>query len=229
MLLTIIYALVPSAIIILIILGIFKNSNIARKGFWLLLCGVGFALLWIIGYLIDKERDIALIGSICYYLPIGLIAVVLFLTGIVMIIVGRKADLHVFNYASVSHNDSEQYLYLVYRYNGMFYLVKDGENFKGTIVKFYRGIYFYDDMMSEFVKANNLKIVDEHLIGTATKFKRNKKIIYNCFIVDLGDDEVLTDLCKFDPFTVAKANMEGNDKIIVMSILIGDKFNIEIK
>ena len=98
--------------------------------------------------------------------------------------------------------DLIQYLYIVYRYGGMYYVRKENKNgsilYSGDCSIFPKSCYFYDEAFVKYIDHLGINVKDYSYIGTATS-NQKKKMIFYCFLVDLENDDNLDEFERISP------------------------------
>lgn len=229
---TCLYAIIPMAIICIIINNAIPSSNYAKRAFVFTLVLVGLILLFGGGVIFDYyyfgQRQFR---HYQYYLAGG--SIVLMVLGFIIynLVKAKKYNHHLGKASSRSEKDVAQFLYIVYRYGGMYYINKEEKNgqslYSATVVPFNRGCFFYDDMFNKYIKENDVKVLDYNLIGTATIYQK-KKMIFYCMMVDITSCDITNELEAISPYEIYKLEMLDFHKTLIMRILIGEQFNIEL-
>ena len=228
----VVYAILPMAIIFFIINNLIPTKNYARRTVVLGLVLVGFILFFGGGVLFDYYKTGKKVFShFEYYLAAG--AMILINLGFIIynFVQAFRYHHHLAKDNKHYNKDLNQYLYIIYRYGDMYYVKKEIKNGKevylGDCTIFSRGCYFYDEAFSKYVSKLGINIKDYSYIGTATS-NQKKKMVFYCFLVDLANDVNLDGFERISPYEIATLEMLDLHKTLVMRILIGENFNIEL-
>ena len=227
-----IYAILPMAIIFFIINNAIPAKNYARRALILSLVLIGMMMFFAGGVIYDYYKfgkDV--FSHFQYYLASG--AMILIAIGFIVynIIQAVRNKHHLRRNTNRYDKDLAQYLYIVYRYGGMFYIKKDNRSGKdyylGDCNLFPKGCFFYDEAFMKYVDKIGIEIKDYSYMGTATS-NNKKKMVFYCFLVDLASDENLNGFERISPYEIATLDMFDLHKTLIMRILIGEDFNIEL-
>ena len=228
----IIYASLPMAIIFFIINNIIPAKNYAKRTLILSIILIGFLLLFggamLFDYYIYGNKPFT---HYQYYLAAG--AMILINLGFVIYnIIQTFRYHHRLGGSNKSYQkDISQYLYIVYRYGGMYYLRKETRNgddlYTGDCIPFGKGSFFYDEAFNKYASNTKIEISDYSYIGSATA-NQKKKMVFYCFLVDLASEDNLESYEKISPYEIVNINMLDLHKTLIMRILIGEQFNIEL-
>lgn len=227
----IIYACLPMAIIFFIINNIVSAKNYAKRSMILCIIFVGNLMLFggamIYDYLEFGSNEFT---HYQYFLAAG--AMLLINLGFIIYnLIQAFRNHHKISNANNYQKDINQYLYIVYKYGEMYYLRKENKDNKdvylGDCVLFEKGTFFYDEAFSSYISRLGVSITDYSYIGSATANKK-KKMVFYCFLVDLADDNNLDNFERISPYEIVNLEMFDLHKTLIMHILIGKEFNIEL-
>ena len=228
----IIYASLPMAIIFFIINNSIPVKNYAKRTLVLSLVLVGFIMLFAGAMLFDYYRYGANpFSHYQYYLAAG--ALLLINLGFIIYNVIQTIRYHhrLASSGKQYQKDINQYLYIVYRYGGMYYLKKEKRNgndtYLGECIPFDKGSFFYDEAFNKHIAKSRIAMSDYSYIGSATASGK-KKMVFYCFLVELASEDNLDHLEKISPYEIVNIDMLDLHKTLVMRILIGEQFNIEL-
>lgn len=226
------YALVPMGIIFVIVNNIIPNNNHAKKAALLGIVLAGFMLLFGGAMIFDRYRfGTDVFKHYQYYLAIGALTLIFTSFIIFHIVMAVKQHHHLFSNTKRVNKDLSQYLYIVYRYGGMYYLKKEDKNgsdyYSGECVSFDRSNYFYDDAFTKYITKMHINIKDYSYIGQA-RLQSKKQTIFYCFLAELADEENIDHLERISPYEIVSLNMVDLHKTLIMHILVGESFNIEL-
>lgn len=228
----IIYASLPMAIIFFIINNIITAKNYAKRSLILSIILASNLLLFggamLFDYYIYGNSPFT---HYQYYLAAS--SMILINIGFVTynIIQTFRYHHHLGGANKNYQKDINQYLYIVYRYGGMYYLKKENRNgndlYTGDCIPFGKGSFFYDEAFNKYAANTKIEISDYSYIGSATS-NQKKKMVFYCFLVDLASEDNLDDFEKISPYEIVSVNMLDLHKTLIMRILIGEQFNIEL-
>ena len=94
-------------------------------------------------------------------------------------------------------------------------------------IPFGKGSFFYDEAFNKYASNTKIEISDYSYIGSATA-NQKKKMVFYCFLVDLASEDNLESYEKISPYEIVNINMLDLHKTLIMRILIGEQFNIEL-
>lgn len=227
-----IYAILPMAIIFFIINNIIPTKNYARRTLVLFLVLIGFVIFFGGGALYDYFKfGVNQFSHFVYYLASG--SMILIIIGFIIynFVQTIRYHHHLAKDNKKFDKDLIQYLYIVYRYGGMYYVRKENKNgnilYLGDCSVFPKSCYFYDEAFTKYIDHLGINVKDYSYIGTATS-NQKKKMIFYCFLVDLENDDNLEEFERISPYEIASLEMLDLHKTLVMRILIGESFNIEL-
>lgn len=225
-------AILPMAIIFFIINNIIPSKNYARRALILFFVMIGFCLIFAGGMIYDYYHfGSRAFGHYEYYLAVG--TIVLLFVGFITynIIQAHRTHQHITKGDKKYDKDISQFLYIIYRYGRMYYIKKEKSGnrdlYAGECIPFDKKTFFYDDAFNNHISRKGIEVKDYSFIGTATS-NAKKKMVFYCFMVDVSDPVGLENLEQVSPYEIATLDMLDLNKVLVMRILIGEQFNIEL-
>lgn len=211
-----------------ILFNALRTANYMKRMFITLIITILLLVYFCIGFISDLEKELTKLGMIrnisilCTIFVYGISFIIYF------IIKAKKYNHHLVKPNKFSQSNTEQFLYILYRYQNDYFLKESDEKLGAEIIKFDHKCFFYDDMIKRHLIKNNIKAINDKMYGTASIYKK-KKITFYCLEVDLESvssyfDEFKT-ISKLDLSTLELSDFH---KALIYRMLIKEHFNIEL-
>lgn len=223
--LAILISLVLVGLIFFIITNAFSTRNFKMRALIYFLVST-ILLIGCIGayfYDVNTGEEIKLINYIIFPGSIILVSGILI---VINLFKAKKHHHHLRGYRHRQADDLEQYLYIVFKVNNIYYLKTVDGKYRGEIIKFYRNVFFHDEMMNKVIEKLELEPIKAKFIGMVEQ-NLKKKLQYFCYLVDLNKFN-LDGYNEINEFEIGEINTEEMDKQIILRIVIGDDFNIKV-
>lgn len=223
-LLSILSALVLVGLIFFIITNAFATRNYKMRALIFFLVAIVLLLGCVGGYFYDIStgEGIKIINYIIFPGAVILVSGVLIFTNLIK---AKRHHHHLRGYRHRQVDDIEQYLYIVYKVNGNYYLKLEEEQYQGDIYKFARNIFFHDEMLNRVLEDKQQTAVKTELVGVLEMILKKKRQ-YFCYKVELS--EAIDGFSEVNQFEIGDIKASELDKQIILRIVIGEQFNIKV-
>lgn len=220
--------IVTVGVIFYIINNIVKTINYAKRGLTNLITTVILIAIFVVSYFIDANTNKVFLGMpVIYFVFVGITALI-GVTLTVTFFSRAKSKFHrVLNKVPVyTVKEKDTYLYFVFKYKDYVYINKTTSS--GLVVKMKKN-QFVDDIIGEVIKENRLVLEDENCkpMGQVT-IKGKKNTVYDCFLLEVLEEPFLEDYYRVDKFDLIKWEINVFDKSIIMRLILGDEFKLEL-
>ena len=203
----------------------FKTSNFKRKALIYFLIGLVLIIGCIGAFFYDKEVKEINKFSFRYFIFPSTILIYTIIMTTIYLVKAAKYNHHLRGYRHLQSNDTEQYVYIVFKHQDKYLLNLNKDKYSGEIVKFPRNIYFHDEAIKDYLAKFNIASNSIKFIGDAT-VSNKKKHIYFCYLVEVKEPQAK--FTKVDQFKIGEINADEFDKQVILRIIIGEEFNIRM-
>lgn len=225
-LLSVVSAILVVGLIFFMTKNAIKSSNYKKKALVYFLVGFVLLLGCLGAYIYDLKVNEGIKVSDYYIFP-GTIIVYMVLTVTVCLVKAGKYNHHFRKYRHMQSNDLDQFVYILFKNKDNYFLKEEDGKYKGDIIKYYRGVFFHDEMINKYIEKLSLNINSFKYIGEVNKKVKSKKQQYFCYLINIDELEI-DKFKKIDFYSIADISAESFDKQVILRIVIGNEFKIDM-
>ncbi len=214
-----------------------STSNYKVKGLAFIITGVIIFIATLIGFLYDlkmgKYMDFEyFIFPIMNILQMSIYTIYFFTSS-------KKYHHKIGNYKNRIDTKVHKYLYVLISFDNDLYLDRDiikskfkneipKTKYKGLKIKFDKGVYFHDEMITKFIEETGLKTYSVNLVGQADIQGKKYQEVFCYNVVVFEKTPFLDTLSKVSKYDIMNCDMEDNDKKIILNMLVSKNFEIKM-
>lgn len=215
-------ALFILAIIMIVVNGAFRNKSSRAKAIAYNSFTLGYALLFLIAYIVDLNNKHSYPNRYyLYFIITGLLFFAFF--GVPSVFKKRNAfkPLKENKKMIYTYMPKEEYLYIVFKENNNIYL--NNEN-KGYVYKMKKS-EFTDEVIESILKKFNITPkYDVDRIGMLTVKEDKKDLVYYCYLIETTDKVSIDEFNSVNIYEFANLEILDLDKYIILNCLRNEKF-----
>lgn len=216
-------------LVFLIAINAIKTTNYRRKAVWIILVGLIFSLYFLGGYVYDRLTDPTAIFLISYFSYPIIIGVYTLLISGFYLINAKKLNMRFRTYEVPVKHDSKKSLFIIYQYEDVYLLKKDGLMLQGEIQKFRKSKYYHDEEIDAFLKEKQLSVSTYKMMGKVTIEHKRKDEDLFCYLIQLAHmNEYTRTLEQVSKYRLLEINTNDTTRQILLRMAIKESFEIKI-
>lgn len=216
-------------LVFIIAINAIKTTNYSRKGVWILIFGLCFDLIFLGGFIYDFINNPTAIFTVTYFSYPIIIGVYTILISGFYLINAKKLNMRYRTYEVPIKKDSAKSLFIIYQYEDVYLLKKDGSKLQGDIQKFRKSKYYHDEEIDSFVKEKQLLILTSKMMGKVTKVHKRKDEELFCYLIQLSHmNEYTRTLEQVNKYRLLEINTDDETRQILLRMAIKESFDIKI-
>lgn len=212
------------SLIMLIVRGIFRNSHIIYKGLGYFLVSLAIFTISIISLIADYgfKNEVTTNGYITY---IGVITTSIgyLIYGSLILAKRNKFAKNVKKKMVYTYKEKDEYVYILYRNDTVFYLLKDTNT--GIQTKLKKNEYA-DDCINKINEKLNVQVewgLDR--LGTVTIRGEKRDQVYYCYVIEISNVMDDNRFIWATNYEITSLDIPDFDKFIILKCLIGNEFD----
>lgn len=209
-------------------IAIMVTRNIKLSGLIILLFGTILTTLFVVSLRVDYTGG-NLMNDYYQYLSLSTVSLI-YMLSLSLPFLSRASRtyirLGISRKLNIKSGDKHSYLYVLYKHERYFYLIKEKESYKGYIGKF-KKTSFHDEAIKNQNQELNITGAKIKYCGKVT-MEGKKKLKYFCYIVLVKEELMLKNAEKIGDFQLMNYNMTNFDKEVILNMLLKEDFNIKL-
>lgn len=200
-------------------------SRYKIRGWLNLLFGFIFIVIFAYAFMKDYQGD----NLFKYSLHLSFIAssfIYSFLLMIHFLSFGKRTFENTKKKVLLSKQYFKEFILIVYNNKNDLFLKVEKDEYMPLILKV-KKTDFHDDIIKELNKKYRIKVEQEDLIKKGTAKILDNKTLYHCYMLSV-DSSVIEGFVRINGFQLQECNINNINKLIIIKLLLREKFNIEI-